>query len=168
MQQGKTGYSMAETERYIQILTESLKKKIEILDTLLVLNEKQAEVIRTENSLDAFDQLVDEKAVQIALLEKLDTGFETIYQHVRPEVTQHPERYKAQINEIQSLIKELTDRSVRVETTEKRNKQAIEQYFAAARKDLHESRRSMNVANNYYKSMTNSQYVDPQMINYKQ
>ncbi len=159
---------MAETERYLQILTDSLKKKIEILDTLLVLNEKQAEVIRTEDSLDAFDRLVDEKAAQITLLEKLDTGFETIYQHVRPEVTRYPERYQTQIHEIQSLIKELTDRSVKIETTEKRNKQAIEGYFASARKDLHESRRSMNVASNYYKSMTNSQYVDPQMINYKQ
>lgn len=159
---------MAETERYLQILIESLKKKIEILETLLALNEKQAEVLRMEDSLDAFDRLVDEKAAQIALLEKLDTGFETIYQHVRPEVTQYPERYKAQIHEIQSLIKELTDRSVRIETTEKRNKQAVEGYFASARKDLHESRRSMNVANNYYKNMTNSQYVDPQMINYKQ
>ncbi len=159
---------MAETERYLQILIESLKKKIEILDTLLVLNEKQAEVIRMEDSLDAFDRLVDQKSAQIALLEKLDTGFETIYQHVRPDVTQHPEHYKTQINEIQTLIKELTDRSVRIETTEKRNKQAIEQYFVSARKDLHESRRSLNVASNYYKSMTNSQYVDPQMINYKQ
>lgn len=159
---------MAETERYIQILIESLKKKIEILDTLLALNKKQAEIIRTEDSLDEFDALVDEKAKQIAVLDKLDTGFETIYQHVRPEVMQFPERYREQIREIQSLIKELTDRSVKVETTENRNKQAIEQYFSNARKDIHESRRSVNVASSYYKSMTNTQYVDPQMINFKQ
>ena len=159
---------MAETERYIQILIESLKKKIEILDTLLALNAKQAEVICTEDSLDAFDALVSQKSEQIALLDKLDTGFDTIYQHVRPEVTQHPERYAEQVKELQSLIKELTDRSVKVEATESRNKQAVERYFADARKELHESRRSMNVASNYYKSMTNTQYVDPQMINFKQ
>lgn len=159
---------MAETERYIQILIESLKKKIEILDTLLALNTKQAEIIRTEDSLDEFDALVDEKAKQIAVLDKLDTGFETIYQHVRPEMTQHSEQYREQIREIQSLIKELTDRSVKVETTEKRNKQAIEQYFSKARKDIHESRKSVNVASSYYKNMTNTQYVDPQMINFKQ
>lgn len=159
---------MAETERYIQILIESLKKKIEILDALLALNTKQAEILQTEDSLDDFDALVDEKAKQIELLDKLDTGFDTIYQHVRPEVTQHPEQYKEQIKELQSLIKELTDRSVKVETTENRNKQAIERYFANARKDIHETRRSMNVANNYYKNMTNTQYVDPQMINFKQ
>lgn len=159
---------MAETERYIQILIESLKKKNEILDALLALNMKQAEIVRTEDSLDEFDALVDQKAEQIAVLDKLDTGFETIYQHVRPEVTQHPERYREQIREIQALITELTDRSVKVETTEKRNKLAIEQYFSKARKNLHESRKSVNVASNYYKNMTNTQYVDPQMINYKQ
>ena len=159
---------MAETERYIQILIESLKKKIEILDTLLALNAKQAEVICAEDSLDEFDALVGQKSEQIALLDKLDTGFDTIYQHVRPEVTQHPERYAEQIKELQSLIKELTDRSVKVEATENRNKQAVERYFSDARRELHESRRSMNVASNYYKSMTNTQYVDPQMINFKQ
>lgn len=159
---------MAETERYIQILIESLRKKIEILDTLLALNAKQAEIIRKEDSLDEFDVLVDKKAEQIAVLDKLDTGFETIYRHVRPEVTQHPEQYREQIKEIQSLITELTDRSVKVQATEKRNKQAIEQYFSDARKNLHDSRRSVSVASNYYKSMTNSQYVDPQMINLKQ
>lgn len=159
---------MAETERYMQILIESLKKKNEILDTLLALNEKQAAVIRAEDSLDEFDALVDRKAEQISLLDKLDTGFETIYQHVRPEVTKNPERYKEQIREIQSLITELTDRSVKVQATEKRNKQGIERYFANARKNLHDSRKSVNVASSYYKSMTNTQYVDPQMINFKQ
>lgn len=159
---------MTDTDRYVQILIESLKKKIEILDALLALNEKQAEVIRAENSLDEFDALIDQKSEKIALLNKLDTGFETIYQHVRPEITQHPELYKEQIREMQTLIKELTDRSVKVETTENRNKQGIERYFSNARKELHASRKSVNVASSYYKSMTNTQYVDPQLINFKQ
>lgn len=158
----------AETERYIQILIESLKKKIEILDTLLALNAKQAEVIQAEDSFDAFDALVDQKTAQIELLNKLDTGFDTIYRHVRPELTGHPGQHKEQIRQIQSLITELTDRSVKVEATENRNKQAIERYFANARKELHESHKSVNVASSYYKSMTNGQYVDPQMINLKQ
>lgn len=159
---------MTETDRYIQILIESLKKKIEILDKLLELNGKQAEVIKAEDSLDEFDRLVDLKSEQLALLDKLDTGFETIYQHVRPELTGHPERHREQILQIQSLISSLTERSVKVETTENRNKQAIEQYFSAARRNLHEHRKSVSAASNYYKSMTGTQYVDPQMINFKQ
>ncbi len=159
---------MTETDRYIQILIESLKKKIEILDKLLELNGKQAEVIKAEDSLDEFDRLVDLKSEQLALLDKLDTGFETIYQHVRPELTGHPERHREQILQIQSLISSLTERSVKVETTENRNKQAIEQYFSNARRNLHEYRKNISAASNYYKSMTGTQYVDPQMINFKQ
>lgn len=160
---------MTETDRYIQILIDSLKKKIEILDTLLVLNERQSEVVKKQDNLDEFDQIVDLKSEQIRLLEKLDTGFETIYKHVRPEFTERAQEHREQIREIQSLISQITERSVKVETTENRNKQAIEQYFSLARKNLHESRKSMNAASDYYKSMSGmQQYADPQMINFKQ
>ncbi len=159
---------MTETDRYIQILIDSLKKKNEILDTLLALSEKQSEVIQTEDSLDEFERIIDLKSEQLVLLEKLDTGFETIYQHVKPELTGHPENHREQIRELQSLVSGLTDRSAKVQTTENRNKQAIEQYFSIARKNLHESRKSVSAASNYYKSMTGTQYVDPQMINFKQ
>lgn len=160
---------MTETDRYIQILIDSLKKKIEILDTMLVLNERQSEAVKKQDNLDEFDQIVDLKSEQIRLLEKLDTGFETIYKHVRPEFTERAHEHREQIREIQSLISQITERSVKVETTENRNKQAIEQYFSLARKNLHESRKSVNAASDYYKSMSGmQQYADPQMINFKQ
>ncbi len=159
---------MSEVGRYIQIMIDSLKKKIQILDTLLVLNEEQAEAIKDGVKLDAFDELVSKKAEQIELIRKLDTGFDAVYRKVKPEITGHPELHKDEIRQMQELITQLTDRSVKVEASEKRNKMAVEQYFAMTRKNLHTTKKSVSAASNYYKSMTNTQYVDAQMINFKQ
>ena len=159
---------MPETERYIQILIESLKKKIQILDTLLAMNEEQARVIKEGADLDQFDELVSQKSEQIELIKKLDTGFDAVYLRVKPEITEHPEIHKEEIRQMQELITELTDRSVQMEASEKRNKQAVEQYFASMRRNLNTTKKSVSAATNYYKSMTGTQYVDAQMINFKQ
>lgn len=159
---------MSETERYIQILIDSLKKKIEILDKLLSMNEEQSLAVKEGISLERFDELVAEKAEQIELITKLDIGFDAVYNKVKPEITGHPELHKNEIHEMQRLIAELTDRSVKMEASEQRNKQAVEQYFTMSRRKLNMSKKSISAASNYYKNMTGTQYVDAQMINFKQ
>lgn len=159
---------MSENDRYIRILIDSLKKKIEILDKLLAMNEEQARAINDGIGLDLFDEMVTQKAEQIELIAKLDVGFDAVYQRVKPEITEHPELHKEEIHEMQRLITELTDRSVKMEASEKRNKQAVEQYFAKERRNIHAAKKSVSAATNYYKNMTGTQYVDAQMINFKQ
>ncbi len=159
---------MSETERYIQILIDSLKKKIEILDKLLSMNEEQSLAVKEGISLERFDELVAEKSEQIELITKLDIGFDAVYNKVKPEITGHPELHKNEIHEMQRLIAELTDRSVKMEASEQRNKQAVEQYFTMSRRKLNTSKKSISAASNYYKNMTGTQYVDAQMINFKQ
>lgn len=158
---------MAENNRYIQIMIDSLKKKNEIMDRLLELNEQQASVIRASGGLDEFDAVVDRKSELIDIINKLDTGFQAVYDRVKPDLTGQPELHKEEIRTIQQQIKELTDKAVKMEASEQRNKQAVEQYFAISRRQLHETKKSVNAASNYYKNMTNTQYVDAQMINYK-
>lgn len=159
---------MPDTERYIQIMIDSLKKKIEILDNLLEMNEEQEKAIRESADLDRFDEIVSRKSEQIELIKKLDTGFDAIYHRVKPEITGHPELHKEEISQMQELITLLTDRSVKMQASEKRNKQLVEQYFSFKRRELRTTKKSVNAASNYYKNMTSTQYVDAQMINYKQ
>ena len=121
---------MPEVNRYIQIMIDSLKKKIQILDTLLAYNEEQAEAIKEDVNPEVFDELVSKKAEQIELIRKLDTGFDAVYQKVKPEITTHPELHRDEIKQMQELIMQLTDRSVKMEASEKRNKLAVEQYLA--------------------------------------
>lgn len=159
---------MSDINRYVQVLIESLRKKIQILDTLLAMNEEQTKAIEDDMKLDQFDAMVEKKAEQIDLINKLDSGFDTIYRRVKPELTGHPELYRDEIHTMQELITELTDRSVKMEASEKRNKLAVEQYFTRARRNIQTTRKTVNAASDYYKSMTGTQYIDAQMINFKQ
>lgn len=156
-----------EKNRYIQIMIDSLKKKTEIMDQLLILNEKQSDIIKANAGLDEFDAIVDQKSALINIINKLDTGFQAVYDRVKPDLTGLPELHKEEIRTIQQLIKELTDKTVKMEASEQRNKQAVEQYFAISKRKIHETKKSVNAASNYYKNMTNTQYVDAQMINFK-
>lgn len=159
---------MPDTERYIQIMIDSLKKKIEILDRLLEMNEEQEKAIKDGSDLERFDEMVSHKSEQIELIKKLDTGFDAVYRHVKPEITGHPELHRSEIGQLQELITKLTDRSVKMQASEQRNKQLVEQYFSSMRRELRTTKKSVSAASNYYKNMTSSQYVDAQMINYKQ
>lgn len=158
---------MAEHDRYIQIMIDSLKKKIQILDTLLAMNEEQAKALAGDVSMEVFDEMVEKKSEQIELIVKLDTGFDAVYNRIKPEITEHPELHKEEIRLMQQLISELTDRSVKMEASEQRNKQAAERYFRSLRHELNNTSKSVSAASNYYKNMAGTQYVDAQMINFK-
>ncbi len=159
---------MEDYSRYISILIASLEKKNELLSELLELNERQAEILKEEIvPEDEFERIIDKKQDRIELIAKVDTGFDSIYRKARTEITQNPEKYKDEIHLMQDLIKELTDKSVKMEASEKRNKMAVDFYLSKERKSAQNLVRTVDAANSYYKSMTGTQVVDAQMFNLK-
>lgn len=158
---------MAEIGQYITVLVESLQKKKSVLEAVLQKNEEQFNTIREKQGLDNFDRLVEEKGRLIEAMEKLDEGFENIYQRIRPELEGQKNRFRGEIGELQRLIGEITDLGVRIEASEARNKQAVERYFADARNEIQQSRKSVKAASDYYRSMSRVNYVDPQMMDRK-
>lgn len=158
---------MAEIGQYITVLVESLQKKKSVLEAILQKNEEQFNTIREKQGLDNFDRLVEEKSRLIEAMEKLDKGFENIYQRIRSELEGQKNRFGGEIGELQSLIVEITDLGVRIEASEARNKQAVERYFADARNEIQQSRKSVKAASDYYRSMSRVNYVDPQMMDRK-
>jgi len=66
---------------------------------------------------------------------------------------------------MQELISQLTDKSVSIQTSEERNKAAVEQYFSRERRGLAKKRMSVKVANDYYKSMNKLHGMDSQLLN---
>ena len=157
---------MNETIRYMKILSDSLDKKIEILKLLLNMNEQQLAIIKGGMNQDEFDAVIKEKQEQIDLLDKLDTGFDTIYAKVKKEVLNSPNMYKDEIHLMQEQITMLTDLSVKLKASEARNKQTMEQELAKARRGIQDSRRGIDAANVYYRNMTNTQVVDAQVVDY--
>ena len=69
-------------DTYLQMLKESLDKKIEILNQILQYEEQQQEMVKQENfDYEAFDKSVNEKVVLVDQIEALDDGFEKVYRN---------------------------------------------------------------------------------------
>ncbi|MDD2972740.1 MAG: flagellar protein FliT [Lachnospiraceae bacterium] len=140
---------------YISLMIESLQKKSKVLDAIIQKNQQQSEILRQEKvSFDAFDHNVLEKEELIRQLNRLDDGFDSIYTRIKEELQAHTSQYRSQISELQKLIQEITDKSVSIQTMEKRNKKSVEDYFRNTRVEMRQTRMSNRAASNYYKSMS--------------
>ena len=138
-------------DNYLSVLEDSLKKKLQILDELTDYTTQQQELLKVEElDYEAFDRLVDQKEPLI-----------------KEQLLGNKEQYAAQIRALQSLIGELTDKSVKLQTMEQRNKSAVEQQFRKSREKIRQGRQNKQEALNYYKNMNNANYVPPQFLDDK-
>ena len=148
-------------DNYLSVLEDSLKKKLQILDELTDYTMQQQELLKVEElDYEAFDRLVDQKDPLIQRIMELDQGFETVYDRIKEQLLGNKEQYAAQ-------IRELTDKSVKLQTMEQRNKSAVEQQFRKSREKIRQGRQNKQAALNYYKNMNNANYVPPQFLDDK-
>ena len=90
---------------YINIMVDSLKHKLEVLNEILRCSEGQTALLDDPNlEPDAFQTDVERKAELIEKLEELDAGFDSLYQKVKAELQDNKEQYAAEIQEMQKLI----------------------------------------------------------------
>lgn len=156
-------------ENYLEILEDSLRQKIAVLDEILALDEKQEQLLKQEKlPLESFDKLVDEKDVLAEKLTKLDDGFETLYARVKNQLQDHKEAYRDRIAAMQKLIAEITEKTVSIQAKEERNKNLLTTQLAGLRQDLNRNRRNSRAAYDYYKNMSNTNAVRAQFLDQKQ
>lgn len=159
---------MSEQNHYVEMMLKSLQKKIVILDSILTECEKQMSIISEENvEWQNFDECVDNKEFLIGELNKLDEGFTDLYERVKSEFQNHKDRYRSEISQMQDLIKQITDRSVRIQTEEERNRKAVEKSMMITKRDIKNSKATIKAASDYYKVMSKVNYVDPQFMDRK-
>ena len=154
--------------QYIPIMIQSLKKKNQILDVIISLNQQQRDEL--ENPAldpDDFDLTVEKKAKQIEELETLDNGFQELFERVQEELNNNREAYREEIAVMQELIRSLTEKSADIQTQEQRNKELMTRKFAAVRKQVKEVRKSQKIVNQYYKNMMKTAYIEPQFTDKK-
>lgn len=161
---------MADSDQYIDIMIESLKTKDRQLDLLLKKTKEQSELIsgKSYDEVDwtTFDVIMSTKDSAIEKIVDLDDGFQKLYDRVREEVNLNRDLYKDKVILMQSMIRELTDKGLKIQVIEERNRADIERITVASKKEIKHAKRSVNVASNYYKTMSNSslppdsQYVD--------
>ena len=138
------------SEQYLDILEESLKKKIEVLDKIIIKNEEQKKILEAEEfDAEAFDQNTQEKGELIDRLNLLDSGFEKVFERVKEELESNKEAHRDQIIRLQAI----TEKSVFIQTTEERNRATVEQKFKREREKIQLGKNSMKVAKQYYNTM---------------
>ena len=157
-----------EKNPYIPVLIQSLKKKNEILDVIVMLNKRQKEQLENPNlDPDDFDKTVEEKAKLIDELNQLDDGFQEVFGKVREDLEQNRAQYAGEIKEMQDYIRKLTEKSASIQAQEMRNKDLMTQKFSTIKKQAREVRTSQKVVNQYYKNMMKTNYIDPQFTDSK-
>ncbi len=150
----------------LDILEESLIKKISILSKLEEENDKQKEILSSldEEREPEFDACLDRKAELIDELTLLDDGFQSLFDRVKEEVGANKDLYKDQIKRMQQLIEEITGKSASIEASEHRNKRLAEQFFSAARQKMNASKQASAAAFNYYQTMNKFKDIPPQFL----
>lgn len=156
------------TDDYLQIMIESLEKKIAVLDKVMELDKRQLAVsLQKPFDMEAYDATMDEKGELIKELEKLDDGFMNTYELVREKVQANPRQYQRKVLEMQELIRTAIDKGVTVEAQEQRNKQAMQSAIQSKRGEIKRAKVSNAAAARYYKAMSRINDVDPQLMDRK-
>jgi predicted nuclease with TOPRIM domain len=140
---------------YLELLEESLIKKIGVLDKIEQFNLKQRELFTDageEPDFDRFDSYIAEKDKLIEELSVLDNGFETLYERVAESLKKDKAQHADMIRRLQELIREITDKSSTIQSQERANKELMEDYFQSARDRIGKSRNSLNAAYSYFQS----------------
>ena len=152
-----------------QILLQSLEKKNALLDQMIQQNSVQEEILKQEEfDMDAFDAAIDQQDSYLEQLEKLDQGFESVYDRVREELIENKERYRSEITRMKEQIQQITDKIVTLNAGNMRNKMLAENQFKKKRQEIGNGASKNKVAKNYYNNMNKLNYVSPQFYDNKQ
>ena len=141
-------------ETYIAIMLQSLQKKEKVLDEIIRLDDVQKKVLTDNNcTVDEFDETVEAKSACIEQLNQLDSGFQKLYADVETEIKDNREKYSAEIKKMQECIRSVTDKSVKIQAQEARNKELLKEKIANVHKQATEVRKNSRAITGYYNSM---------------
>ena len=157
------------TESYLEMMEESLRQKIEVLESIEEENLIQKRLLEDTEHFDeeSFDATIDRKGKLIRRIEQLNEGFESLFERVKEELDGNREKYRDQILTYQNLIRQITDLSNAVEVEERRNREMVKNYFQGARDQINKNRRSNQAAYDYYQTMNKSRITPPQFYDTK-
>ena len=144
------------------MLIDGLQKKYNVLEDIHKIVNEQA-VILSADKVDQikFDNSMARKADLISELEKLNDGFENVYERVRDALMEKKDNFKDEIKTLQELIAKVSEKSVLIETMEERNKKKAEDFFSLRRREIRSVKQSNAVAKSYFQNMTGMAYTSP-------
>ncbi|MBO5450111.1 MAG: hypothetical protein J6A11_01010 [Lachnospiraceae bacterium] len=152
----------------LQILIESLKKKIGIMDNILLASKEQEKLANsTEFDSEHFDELFDQKDVLLKEMGELDQGFDATFSRIRDELLDNKEKYRDEILQLQQLIRTTVDRGAEIAATESRTKDSLTNVMKRQKQDLAKRKVSSKTVMDYYKTSSQLNHVEPFFMDQK-
>ena len=157
------------TSNYLEMMADSLARKIAILENMEQINMEQKHLFEQGDAMDddAFDASVNRKGELIDEIDRLNDGFTALFEKVKAEIGNNKAKYATQIKGIQEQIRRVTELSNSVQAQETRNKAIADRYFNEARAKLLEGKRTSGTAMKYYQTMSKSANIQPQFFDNK-
>lgn len=150
---------MDDIRTYINILSDSLIKKLDVLQNLLSLTKEQNLILDEQNpdkvDVDGFDRAFEKKEKLIAQMQELDKGFDSVYKKIGRLLSENKEEYKPEILKMQNLIRSITDTGMELESLEQKNKTLFNTFIRNKRHAINNFKQSNRVATTYYQNMSN-------------
>ena len=156
------------SQNIAQILLQSLNKKNQILDDIIRENEQQEQILKQDTlDMDALEASLDRIGEFVEMLERLDDGFEALYDQVRTEVVGNKAGYRTEIAQMQNYIQQITDKVVKINAARMRNQMRADSQFKKQAQEIKNAMSKTKVSQNYYNSMNKLNYVAPQFYDNK-
>jgi len=155
-------------DTYIDMLLGSLEKKLDILEKIMIYQNEEMIMLKAEDmDLEVFDKNIDDKVTLAQSIEKLDDGFEQVYNRIREELIGHKADYTEQIRKLQDMIAEITEKNTAIQAQESRIKLAVDTYVRKESAALRQKRDNGKAARSYYNNMKKLNFVDSQFLDRK-
>ncbi len=144
-------------KEYVKMLEDSLDKKVELLRQLQGLNLEQTNILEDYDSTpEDLDENIDRKGAIIDRLDRMDEGFQSLYDKVKEELVSNKEEYAEEIKHMQETITLIMDVSSDVQAKELLNKEKAKTRFSYVRSQIRETKHGQKAVASYYASMMNN------------
>ena len=153
---------------YLELLIQSLKKKLLLLNQIIVLNQQQKAMLMDENlDPDTLDVNVREKDELISQVTQLDDGFDEVYAHIADLMKKNHSDYEEELDRMRELIRQIMAKDASIRADEQRNYELAQKKFARVKKQIREVKTSQKMVNRYYQNMMQQRQADTQYMDNK-
>lgn len=155
-------------DTYMDMLQDSLRKKLEMMDRIMEYQEQESGMLKSDAmDREAFDQNINDKVALAEDIDRLDDGFEHVYDRIREEILRDKEKYAVQIRALQDMIAEITEKNASIQAAESRIRLAVDAYAKKESAALRQKRDNGKAARSYYNSMRKLNVIDSQFMDKK-
>lgn len=155
-------------DTYLDMLQDSLKKKLEILSKIMECQKQESDMLKGESmDMEAFDKSINEKVALAESLDSLDDGFEKVYDRIREEMINNKGSYVNQIRAMQNMIGEISEKNVLIQAEENRIRLEVDNFAKRESAALRQRRDNGRAARSYYNNMKKLNYVGSQFMDKK-